>query len=102
MKITFEFDDDEIDMLSHIPECPCMKHCQKEKPSTLCKDCYDGFLYSEQMQKYKDKGIYEVAMELQKMKENARKIMECEEKIKSFKNENEKIKQKYSDIFKTA
>ena len=54
------------------------------------------------MQKYKDKGIYEVAMELQKMKENARKIMECEEKIKSFKTENEKIKQKYSDIFKTA
>ena len=57
---------------------------------------------SSLLQKYKDKGIYEVAMELQKMKENARKIMECEEKIKSFKTENEKIKQKYSDIFKTA
>lgn len=102
MKITYAFDDDEIDMLLHIPECPCMFHCMKETPDTICPNCHDGFLYMQQIQTYKDKGIYEVAMELQQIKQNDKRMESLQEEINSLQNVNTRIKQKYSDLFKPA
>lgn len=74
----------------------------EKKPDTICPNCHDGFLYMQQIQIYKDKIIYEVAMKLQQMKQNDKRIESLQEEIDSLQNANTCIKQKYSDLFKTA
>jgi len=100
MKIveTYEFDERDLELLRMpLPKNPCEIHCNGGMIG--CCGCSEIFEYEKVVEEYKERGIYNIALEIQKVRDNMEKVCELMKEITSLTNESMSIKEKYTDIF---
>ena len=89
--VTYQFDEDDIELLKkELPDNPCAVKCNGGFIG--CCGCPDVYKYEDAVKIYKDKGIFDIALEIKSVKDNQEKIKELEEKSRQ-------IERKYPEIF---
>lgn len=96
--VTYQLDEEDIELLKkEIPDNPCNIKCHGGFIG--CCVCPDICEYADTVKIYKDKGIFNIALEIKRIKENKKQIQQLQEKIKELEEESIKIEKKYPEIF---
>ena len=81
--ITYQFDEEDIELLKkEILDNPCDVKCHGG--FVCCCGCPDVKKYEDTVKIYKDKGIFDIALEIKSVKDNKKRIQELQEKIKEL------------------
>ena len=97
--VTYQFDEDDIKLLKkELPDNPCAVKCNGGFIG--CCGCLDVHKYEDTVKIYKDKGIFDIALEIKSVKDNQKIIQELQEKIKELEEKSRQIERKYPEIFK--
>lgn len=96
--VTYQLDEEDIELLKkELPDNPCAIKCHGGVIG--CCGCLDAYEYEDTVKIYKDKGIFDIALEIKSVKDNKKRIQELQEKIKELEDKTMQIKRKYPEIF---